>query len=93
MKKLLIALCFMLGFAGIASAQQVKKKVEPAATKLEKVKPAATRVAKEGEGPKKADGTLDKRYKVNKERTAPAGKLKKDGTPDRRYKENKIKKG
>jgi hypothetical protein len=91
MKKLLIALSFMLGFAGIAGAQQVKKKVAPAATKMEKAKPAAA--ATTAEGPKKADGTLDKRFKANKMKKAPEGKLKKDGTPDMRYSENKKKKG
>ncbi|MBL0359069.1 MAG: hypothetical protein IPP72_20380 [Chitinophagaceae bacterium] len=84
----------MVGFTGIASAQQVKKKVEPTAAKLEKVKPAvAVTAVKEGDAPKKADGTLDKRYKVNKQKLVPSGKLKKDGTPDKRFKENKIKRG
>ena len=39
--------------------------------------------------PKKADGTLDMRYKVNKEKKKASGPLKKDGTPDKRYKANK----
>lgn len=43
------------------------------------------------EGVKKADGTLDMRYKENKEKMKPtAGPKKADGTPDMRYKENKI---
>jgi DNA invertase Pin-like site-specific DNA recombinase len=91
MKKLLIAVCFMLGFAGIASAQQVKKKIEPTAAKIEKAKPAAA--AATTATPKKADGTPDKRFKANKEKKTPEGKLKKDGTPDMRYSENKKKKG
>ena len=41
MKKLLIALCLMMGFAGIAVAQEPAKKVAPKSTKLEKAKPAA----------------------------------------------------
>lgn len=90
MKKLLIAVCFMLGFAGIASAQQPKKKVEPTATKIEKAKPAAAATTAT---PVKADGTPDKRFKANKGKRAPEGKLKKDGTPDMRYSENKKKKG
>jgi hypothetical protein len=101
MKKLLIAACFMLGFAGIASAQEaakkapekkaamtvVKKAPEAKVVKMEKAKPATTTAA----GPTKADGTLDKRYKANKGKTAaPAeGPLKKDGTPDKRFKTNK----
>ncbi len=92
MKKLLIALVFALGFSGIAAAQQAPKKVVPTATKLQKAKPAAT-AAKTGEAPKKADGTPDMRYKANKMKTPPPGKLKKDGTPDMRYSENKKKKG
>lgn len=92
MKKLLIALSFMLGFAGIATAQQVKKKVEPTVTKIEKAKPATAAPVKDAAAPKKADGTLDKRFKVNKNK-ALEGKLKRDGTPDMRYSENKKKKG
>ena len=99
MKKLLIALCFMLGFAGIASAQQaakkmpatkmaaVKKAPEAKVVKMEKAKPTMDATA-----PKKADGTLDKRYKANKGQKAPAaGPMKKDGTADMRYKANKKK--
>lgn len=41
-----------------------------------------------GEGPKKKDGTPDKRFKENKEPKG-EGPKKKDGTPDKRFKENK----
>lgn len=92
MKKLLIAACFMLGFAGLASAQAVKKSVPAKVVKMEKAKPAAAPVA-DASGPKKADGTLDKRFKANKSaKTEATGPMKADGTPDKRYKANKGKK-
>ena len=92
MKKLLIACCMLLGFAGMVSAQEVAKKAaKPATTQAKqttaKVSPAATATA----GPVKKDGTLGKRYSANKTATAApaAGPVKKDGTPDKRYKANK----
>ena len=88
MKKVLIALCFMLGFAGMASAQTARKKM-PAATTIEKVK-TTTSTAK-GTMLKK-DGTPDKRFKTNKaSRETEAGPLKKDGTLDKRFAKNKRK--
>jgi len=92
MKKLFIAICLMAGIAGVATAQQatqkapVKKELKAPAV-AEKLKPSAALTA----GPKKTDGTLDKRFKTNKvTTTAPAvGPVKKDGTPDKRYKANK----
>jgi hypothetical protein len=91
MKKLLIAICFMLGFVGISSAQvAAKKTVEKAAV----TKPATAKVVKMDKTKTasaallKADGTPDKRFKENKAATA-AVPLKKDGTPDKRYKANK----
>ena len=49
--------------------------------------PATTKVTS---GPTKADGTLDKRFKVNKTAatTTPTGPLTKEGKPDMRYKTN-----
>jgi hypothetical protein len=90
MKKLLIAICMMAGIAGIATAQQAPKKApvkkEVKTVVVEKTKTVETATA----GPKKADGTLDKRFKANKGAAAPAaGPLKKDGTPDKRFKANK----
>ena len=79
MKKLLIAICFMLGFAGVISAQTVTKKTDKAAAAK-----TATAAA-----PLKKDGTPDKRYKQGKGTAAAAVPLKKDGTPDKRYKVNK----
>ena len=91
MKKLLIAACFMLGFAGLASAQAAKKSVPAKVVKMEKAKPTATAApVADAAAPKKADGTLDKRYKANKT-TLSAGPLKADGTPDKRFKTNKKK--
>jgi hypothetical protein len=92
MKKLLIAFCLMTGIVGLANAQvatqkaPVKKEVKAPAV-VEKAKPAATVTS----APKKADGTLDKRFKANKgAAVAPAaGPVKKDGTPDKRFKANK----
>ncbi len=98
MKKIIIAACLMLGFAGMATAQKVEKKAAPAKeakmektpvakeAKMEKAAVAATPAV----GPKKADGTPDKRFKENKANAAaPAGPVKKDGTPDKRYNANK----
>jgi hypothetical protein len=73
MKKILFA-CFIM-LAGWGSLQ--------AQTRPAQEKKAAV------EAPKKADGTLDMRYKVNKEKKKASGPLKKDGTPDKRYKANK----
>lgn len=48
------------------------------------------------DGPRKKDGTLDMRFKVNraatssKSSTSSSGPLKKDGTPDKRYKANRT---
>lgn len=93
MKKLLIAVFCMLGFAGISSAQVAAKKP---AEKAAVTKPAEAKVVKMDKtkataatGPLKADGTPDKRFKQNKATPAAAGPLKKDGTPDKRFKANK----
>lgn len=101
MKKLLIATCMMLGFAGIATAQQAASKPKTAKTtdmkvvkkdapakvvKMDKLKPVAASGLK-------ADGTPDMRLKENKTKAKPAaaGPTKKDGTADMRYKSNKKK--
>ncbi len=94
MKKLLIAICCMLGFAGISSAQVTAKKPVEKATAVTKpaeakvVKMDKTKTASLSAAPLKADGTPDKRYKENKTANA-AVPLKKDGTPDKRFKANK----
>lgn len=103
MKKLLIATCIMLGFAGIATAQQAAPKPATAKTtdmKVVKKDAPATKVVKMDK-PKpvavsglKADGTPDMRLKENKAKAKPApvsGPVKKDGTADMRYKANKKK--
>ena len=93
MKKMIIAACMFLGFAGVASAQKPtadakqKHKTEKTAT-VKKDKPAIAKPA----SMTKADGTPDMRFKANKEKKAPAtGPTKKDGTLDKRYKVNKTK--
>ena len=97
MKKLLIALCVMFGFAGIASAQTAA----PATTTTSTAKKTSTaKVVKMNKTVKpvaasglKADGTPDMRLKANKSKAAApvTGPLKKDGTADMRYKANKKK--
>ncbi len=94
MKKLMIAACMMLGFAGIATAQQAVKATPGKKAKMEMVKkdaPAAKVVKMEKAAPAmKADGTPDMRFKANKGKAAKAtGPTKKDGTPDKRFKANK----
>jgi hypothetical protein len=103
MKKLMIAFCMMLGFAGVATAQTtaakstttkptemkvVKKDATAKVVKIDKTKPVAANGLK-------ADGTPDMRLKENKDKakaaTTTSGPKKKDGTPDLRYKENKKK--
>jgi hypothetical protein len=87
MKKLLpilFAIC-------ISTSLFAQTKPAPAAAKTN-TKPA---IAVKAMGPKKADGSLDMRYKANKEAVRAAGPRKKDGTLDMRYKVNqeKTKKG
>ncbi len=102
MKKLLIAFCMMIGFAGVATAQttaakpattktadlKVVKKDAPAkVVKMDKTKPVAASGLK-------ADGTPDMRLKENKAKAKTAtvaGPTKKDGTADMRFKANKKK--
>lgn len=103
MKKLFIATCMFLGFAGIAAAQtatakatttkaadlkSVKTQPPAKVVKMDKTKPVAASGLK-------ADGTPDMRLKENKAKakTAPvtAGPTKKDGTADLRFKANKKK--
>jgi hypothetical protein len=52
-------------------------------------KPVPAKSVTTTSGPTKKDGTLDMRYKQNKEVAKPAGPTRKDGTPDMRYKANK----
>jgi hypothetical protein len=84
MLQLLLALC-------ISTSLLAQTKPAPAAAKTN-TKPT---IAVKAVGPKKADGTLDMRYKANKEAVRAAGPRKKDGTLDMRYKANqeKVKKG
>lgn len=87
MKKLLpllLAIC-------ISTSLLAQKKPAPTAVKAN-TKPT---IAVKAMGPTKADGSLDMRYKANKEAVRAAGPRKKDGTLDMRYKVNqeKTKKG
>ncbi|HMD00322.1 MAG TPA: hypothetical protein VKH37_09215 [Ferruginibacter sp.] len=91
MKKLVIALALMFGFAGFASAQKVAPtdaKANTATTTGTKTSTKATLT--------KADGTPDMRFKANQDaaKTKPAKvPLKADGTPDMRYKANNANAG
>jgi len=89
MKKLLMVIYLMAGIAGTAIAQQASKKApvkkEVTTVVVEKTKQVETATT----GPKKADGTLDKRFKANKAPAPAAVPLKKDGTPDKRFKASK----
>lgn len=100
MKKLLIAICMMVGFMGVASAQTTAPAPSTTTTTTTtKSKPA--KVVKMNKTTKpvaasglKADGTPDMRLKENKAKAAApvTGPTKKDGTADMRYKTNKTKK-
>jgi hypothetical protein len=91
MKKIIIALFFLVSTLGITHVN--------AQTKPTDKKPAKTVAVKAKEStPKdksllKKDGTPDMRMKENKEaaKAKPSGPLKKDGTADMRYKTNKDK--
>lgn len=69
-----------------ATTTKVDTKTKATTTKASTTTKATTTTT--ATGPKKKDGTLDMRYKVNKEAKT-STHLKKDGTPDKRYKENK----
>jgi len=79
MKQLIVALFFLAGTLGFTNVNAQKKTTAKTTTTTTTTTTAHT----------KKDGTLDMRYKENKEKKAPAGPLKKDGTPDMRYKANK----
>ena len=107
MKKLLIAACMMLGFAGIVSAQEAAPKAkEKKSTEMKAVKKDAPpakvvkmKTAKPAPAPAAATpaaGPTKKDGTPDKRFKAnkeakPAVHLKKDGTPDKRFKENKDK--
>jgi len=86
MKKIIIALFFLVGILGVTNVNAQQKK--PAKTTTVKAKDSTT--AKAG---MKKNGTPDMRYKANKDAKADTTvHKKKNGTPDMRYKENKDKK-
>ncbi len=82
MKKIIIALFFLAATLGFTNVNAQKK----TSTKTKTTTSTATTTSTHT----KKDGTLDMRYKENKEKKAPAGPLKKNGTPDMRYKANKT---
>lgn len=101
MKKLLFMAILLTGFGFTGMAQDKAKKTAETkvstASTLTKADQAKTKTVSSGAkataattpgAPLKAEGTPDKRYKVNK---AVAKHVKKDGTPDKRFKENKAK--
>lgn len=83
MKKLIIAILFLIGSFSFANAQTTTKTVHKKATHttVSKEKKSTTHLKK--------DGTADKRYKENKTKAKAEGPKKKNGTPDMRYKANK----
>ena len=81
MRKILVALVFMLTFGGYSFAQTT-----PAKTK----KTTTTATTSSTTVHTKKDGTADKRFKENKTKTTTTTvHTKKDGTADKRFKENK----
>lgn len=92
MKKFLFALLAIiaLNVASYAQTTKTKSVLKATAPKME----TKTKVTTSPSGDKtvkvKKDGTLDMRYKENKQKkVASTGPKKKDGTPDMRYKANK----
>jgi len=75
MKNLFLYACLLFTLTGTVAAQK-KSSPKPVVAETKIAAPVT---------PLKADGTPDKRFKVNK-------KLKKDGTPDKRFSGNKPKK-
>jgi hypothetical protein len=87
MKKIMIALFFLVSTFGFTNVNAQQKK--PAKTSTTKAKDSTTTKTP---GMKK-NGAPDMRYKVNKgTKVDTTVHKKKDGTADKRYKENKDKK-
>ena len=87
MKKLLMALSIMLGFATIASAQTGAKKTE---TKTVAVKPVAAPAKVVAMDKTTAKPAAAKTAAKPATASATGKPVKADGTPDMRYKENKT---
>lgn len=91
-KASLIALCSLLCYGPIVAQQKTAQRPED----IKKIQSLQKGIQPGGKNssvvhPTKSDGSMDMRYKVNKDRlkaTAP-GPKKADGSPDMRYKENK----
>ena len=84
MKKLFVAFAFMLGFAGIASAQT---KMAPAKVKEVTTKTAVTtKTTPAAASTTKTPAAVKTPAATKATTTTDAVKLKADGTPDKRYK-------
>ncbi|MBI3883949.1 MAG: hypothetical protein HY305_07030 [Sphingobacteriales bacterium] len=89
MKKIVIVACMVVSFIATAIAQQkTPKSIKEGKAKTAKAVDSTTKKANSTTAKLKADGTLDMRYKENKEAKI-AGPKKADGTADMRYKANK----
>jgi hypothetical protein len=81
MKKIIVSLIAILGFAITGMAQEVAKKVIKKTETITKVVKKTDIKVTDAKVVLKKDGTPDKRYKATEKKV-----LKKDGTPDKRYK-------
>ena len=89
MRKLVIALIALLGITLNSYGQTTPvKKVTPPAAVQTTASNSGSKAATKAE-PVKNDGTLDMRFKANKQAAKTKPKLKKDGTPDMRFNRNK----
>lgn len=91
-KASLIALCSLLCYGPIVAQQKTAQQPQDI-KKIQSIQKGVQPNSKNAAvvHPTKTDGSMDMRYKVNKDRLkaiAP-GPKKADGTPDMRYKENK----
>jgi hypothetical protein len=99
MKRLLFGLFVVIGFSTTGFAQSVTVTSTDKVTKKQNVaannktapvkKESSTKPATSATMAVKKDGTLDMRYKENKDAKKNKPHLKKDGSPDMRYKGNK----
>lgn len=88
----LIALCSLLCYGSVASQTKNSQRPED----IKKIQSLQKSIQPNGKKstvvhPTKSDGSMDMRYKVNKDRlkSTASGPKKADGTPDMRYNKNK----
>ena len=91
-KATLIALCSLLCYGSVAAQTKTSQQPED----IKKIQALQKGIQPNGKNttkvhPTKSDGSMDMRYKVNKDRlkATASGPKKSDGSPDMRYKENK----